>query len=746
MQPNQLDPQIVNLTKAIRQQESGGKFDAVSPDGSYGAYQFIKSTWDATAPKYGVNAGWKEATPQQQNEVAYKQIAEWKGQGYNVGQIASMWNAGRGEPDAYLGKFKDGRPAEGTNSAGVNYSVPNYAKAVATHYQYYKSQDPQSQQPVQSQAPGPDQYTGFLGTKPNDSLYGNIIDNSITRGIQAFFPGQKVGQTIGTLAGVGYEKVKGVVGGQDNSAYYDLNAPTLTQNLGDIAQGALTVAMPGAGEGAGLGARIGTQAVLGAGFGASGSLAEGNTNPGTIASDTLKGAAIGGTLGVAGEALGAGLNKITKPFVKDLQPEVMQSANKIGIQSSELPISAITNSKTVRYAESLYNGEKIANQVDSVQNRLQKITNDIIAKTGAEGDLVTAGQNIAKGLSDFESSYKKATNQLYETFAEKGGSLSAKPFNSIDTINNIIDAKIAIGEGKDLQYFKDKLAVLTGGETKEADFKLPTFDVLKKVRTAVGEKVNTAFNDPFVKQNIGQFKQLYAALSKDMEETITSTGNKKLIDSLARANTAYKQGLSLMNTEYANSIRKYAENGQFDKIIPALTSPTKSIANIPAMLRVIGEKNVPNLQSAILTDIFTKAQGTSEAFTERGIAKMINKYGEDRLQKLLTPEQFGFLKDLDVVVKALGQAEKISKGSQTAFLGKTFANITFSARALKDLFTGNLMGFVTNLSPLLGEKVAQTFLNSDMGRKIVTTGFSLNKNVIPAIRQTTKVVNMQVNK
>ena len=161
MQLNQLDPQIVNLTKAIRQQESGGKFDAVSPDGSYGAYQFIKGTWDATAPKYGVKAGWKEATPQQQNEVAYKQIAEWKGQGYNVGQIASMWNAGRGEPDAYLGKFKDGRPAEETNSYGIKYSVPNYAKAVATHYQYYKSQDPQPQTQSAPQQEQPMSVGGF---------------------------------------------------------------------------------------------------------------------------------------------------------------------------------------------------------------------------------------------------------------------------------------------------------------------------------------------------------------------------------------------------------------------------------------------------------------------------------------------------------------------------------------------------------------------------------------------------------
>ena len=46
---DQLDPQAMALTKAIRQVESGGNFKARSKDGSFGAYQFLKPTWDNTA-------------------------------------------------------------------------------------------------------------------------------------------------------------------------------------------------------------------------------------------------------------------------------------------------------------------------------------------------------------------------------------------------------------------------------------------------------------------------------------------------------------------------------------------------------------------------------------------------------------------------------------------------------------------------------------------------------------------------
>ena len=589
----------------------------------------------------------------------------------------------------------------------------------------------------QTQAPAPapasaSPYTGPLGTNPNDSVYGNLIDNSITRGIQSIFPGQQVGKALGTIVG------SGVADAQGTGQYYDKSIPSAGQLIGDVAQGALTVAMPGAGEGAGLVGRLGAQAALGAGFGLTGSLAAGNTDLGQLAGDTGKGALIGGALGAGGELLGAGINKLAQPFAKDLQPEVIKSAEKIGMSSADLPTSAITNNKTIKYMESLFNGDKLAQQVDSAQMKLSSITDAALASTGPVEDLTTVGQKLAKGLNDFQTAYKTTINKLYDDFSKQGGSLPVTGANAIDTLNNIIDRKTAIGETGDLKYFKDKLDILTGESTS----KIPTFDIVKQIRTAVGEKIGSKFQDPFVAQHIGQLKQFYGALSKDMETTITSVGNPKLTESFNRANAAYTQGKTILNTEYAKTISTLAKNGQFDRIVPALTSSTKSIANIPALLQIIGPENVPSLQTAILNDIFTKAQGDL-GFTEKGIAKMINKYGEDKLNALLTPQQMSFLGDLDKVSRALAQAEKISKGSQTAFLGKSLANVMLGAGAVKEFLSGNFLAAVTNLTPILGEKAASTFLNSDLGRKIMTTGFKLNPGLVPGIRQVTKVATMQ---
>lgn len=131
MPPEQLDQDAVNLAKAIRQAESGGNFGARGASGEFGAYQFMPDTWKGWSRQYlGRDVPLDSATPQEQNEVAYKRIKELKDQGRNVGEIASMWNSG--SPTKYLEQWK------GKNEKGVEYDTPGYAKKVAEEYQRIK--------------------------------------------------------------------------------------------------------------------------------------------------------------------------------------------------------------------------------------------------------------------------------------------------------------------------------------------------------------------------------------------------------------------------------------------------------------------------------------------------------------------------------------------------------------------------------------------------------------------------------
>lgn len=722
------DADVIALSKALIQHESGGNPTIRGASKEYGLAQWVEPTWNAEAKKYlGYVPKWgtEEMTPEIQKAVVASKVADRKNLGYNPAQIAAEHNSG--SKDGWENKV-------GVNKYGVKYDVPAYVKSVTDLYHQMKQE---TSAPAVQQAAPTDQYSGFLGTNPSDSLYGKVLDNSITRGIQNIFPGQKVGQAIGTAAGYI---------ASPNKDQYDISAPTPLQVLGDVAQGALSVATPGAGEGAGFISRIGSQAALGGAFGLTGGLAQGETGIPDLLSSTASGAALGGALGLGGELLGAGISKLAKPFAGQVDGEVLGTASRVGIGESQLPTSAISNSKTVRYVESLYGGDRLASQVDGIQTKLRSLADETVAATGVSDDIVSAGKKIGDGFKRFEDFYQKTVSKLYDDFAETGGmKLPAKPNRSVDLIHNVMDQKAAVNELKDAQYFKDKLAVLTGGETKRNTFELPTFDTLKKVRTAVGEKIKSGFADPFVAQNKAQLKALYGALSQDMDDVLLATGNPKIISAMNKAQETYKVGRELFNTEYAKSIRRLTDSGQFDKIIPAITAPGKSVANIPAMLQVIGPENIPRLQSAILDDIFTKALGTGEAFTEKGITKGLNRYGEDRLSLILTPEQLGVVRDIDKITQAISQAEKVSKGSQTAFLAKNFAKLSLGTTGIVQMLSGNIAGGVMALAPILGESLIQKFLASGIGRRILTEGIDVSK-IEGAIRQTTKAANMQVNK
>ncbi len=315
-----LDPQIVNLAKALRQTESGGNFAAKGASGEYGAYQFLPSTWDATAPKYGVRAPLDQATPEQQNEVAYKQLADWKKEhpDWNVGNFASAWNAGPGKPSAYL------ENNVGTNSSGVKYDTPTYAKKVAQAYQQYKSQgsgfvDP-SQQPQAAQSQfiqPPQQQTQAATNQPAQQPEGLL--SQIGHGAMNIL--NTVEKPFIGAAAIPVQALAAITGQKDPYANYaqqtggpDVTPLDLEKKAGDIAQvGSYFVPGSGVLSAAGMG-------VL---QGAGSAMSEGQDLP-TVATS----GGVGGVLGAGAAGLtklaGAGLQKLGGTLTGDAAVKATQ--------------------------------------------------------------------------------------------------------------------------------------------------------------------------------------------------------------------------------------------------------------------------------------------------------------------------------------------------------------------------------------------------------------------------------------
>lgn len=129
--------------------------------------------------------------------------------------------------------------------------------------------------------------------------------------ISKVFPGQKVGQAIGTLGGYGLTAGKEALGfvPKGTTSQYDLSAPSPLQVGGDIAAGVATVAgarLPGASSILGKAAQFGAIGGVSAG---GRSLADGQS-VGTAAGQTARGAALGALLGATFGVAEKGISRL----------------------------------------------------------------------------------------------------------------------------------------------------------------------------------------------------------------------------------------------------------------------------------------------------------------------------------------------------------------------------------------------------------------------------------------------------
>ncbi len=228
----EIDPQIKNLVSAIGRAETGEPseqaYSQKGASGEFGRYQFMPTTYKAYAKRY---LGDENAEPNMvnQNKIAYSFVKEKKDKGYNPAQIASMWNAGEGNPDAY----KEGH--KGTNKYGVEYDTPGYAQKVSKYYNQLKGQivqaplaktfkeeigDSPASQSGDKSAPG-----NFLSNLGKGDIGNAAISGIRDIGSALTFGGtEQLGDQTGNSLATIKEKAKGLLSGQDNSQYIPENS------------------------------------------------------------------------------------------------------------------------------------------------------------------------------------------------------------------------------------------------------------------------------------------------------------------------------------------------------------------------------------------------------------------------------------------------------------------------------------------------------------------------------------------
>lgn len=172
---NTLNPQALALTKAIKQHESGGKYDIKGASQEYGAYQWTPDTWKSHAKAVLGDENADITNPTLQNKVAYSVIEKDLKSGLSPAEVSAKWNSG--QPKGWENK-------RGVNKFGVKYDVPAYVNSVGQLYtqEYQKAQQPQIQQAPTQQ---PSEFNPLFPSNPDDSLLetgaktlGNVIPSA----------------------------------------------------------------------------------------------------------------------------------------------------------------------------------------------------------------------------------------------------------------------------------------------------------------------------------------------------------------------------------------------------------------------------------------------------------------------------------------------------------------------------------------------------------------------------------------
>lgn len=238
--PQGLDPRAYNLTKAIALQENGGQqptlqdYSNRGKSGERGLYQFTQPTWNNYASQILGNAQ-ADPTPENQNAVAYGMVKRWMDEGYTPLQVASMWNAGEGNPNAAA------QGLSGVNQYGVPYNTRAYGAGVLSHYNQLVSNTVSNKSSFLAPANGGT-------TSPNQNANPNVISNLEAGNLASVSAKGGIGGVAGNLLNFALPIVNDVwkdVAGSNNKTLLqqagDLGLSVLwfIPGLGDIAEGAI---------------------------------------------------------------------------------------------------------------------------------------------------------------------------------------------------------------------------------------------------------------------------------------------------------------------------------------------------------------------------------------------------------------------------------------------------------------------------------------------------------------------------
>ena len=538
----QLDPTIVNMARAIKHAETSGSsspYTAPGKSGEYGAYQYTEQTWNADSQKYlGQSVPLTQASVAQQNEVAYKKIADLKAQGYKPDQVASIWN--HGSPD-YQGVVGVHTNPDGSK---VNYDTPTYVKRVVDAYNSFKQGNIPDSTDISSEEMNSSDSQGKSESGLLSQLGGRAKD---------------IGSNMSDLA----NQLQGQPGSQGWWSDLLQSGGDVAGGIGDVINAGINL-IPGVkGAENWLGGEVGK------------------------AADTQVGQSVVKSIQAFQQAhpelskdIGAGFNIITAiPILKGLGVIMDVAASGLGTALKSAGEKAVLNDMT-DMAGSTAKGVKFMSDNPDVMQTIVKngLHNDF---DFVDGKLSTAGANESawKKITDLNKQIKPILDQpKFSTIGADGESIAKKALENAP--NSGLTTGELIQNAKDLDPMNKLLwDKFEAGQANMSE--------INSLRSSLDSKVKSVFTDD---RNVSNSKELGGMLSSAMRDYVQSSAPEtkdlfKQMSELFKAQKAFKPGIlegKKLKTGLGRKILGYAAKGAIGGLVGSIGGPVGSIAGFLA--------------------------------------------------------------------------------------------------------------------------------------------------------------------
>ena len=299
--------------------------------------------------------------------------------------------------------------------------------------------------------------------------------------------------------------------------------------LGGAAVNPASWIAPEANPAASTAVKLAAHAAPGAIQGAVGGYGSGDTTDESIR-NMLVGGLTGGVLGGALGSLGTEASKAVTPGAAGATPDIIAAANKLGV---DVP-TYLAGSDPLRYAGTLLSSVPIAGA--PIEKAGQEFTSQLSSKIDNIGnvDPKVAGQSISDGLRDWIGPQSKAI--IDKAYDDMGNFVDKDAFAPLNNTNKAVEQ---------INFDRTQAALKTSPAVKMVNAALQrpeglNYDGMKSLRSAVGEIINTPSLLP-QGSKIAEYKQLYSALSKDMENNVITNGGATGAGVAKTVSNMYKQ-------------------------------------------------------------------------------------------------------------------------------------------------------------------------------------------------------------